>query len=167
MPASESIEFRELGVPSTDFLHELQDPAILKTKPLPPKATAELRRRQVERLRANIFALNGKRDEFNRKIAEYVENLKALIRSIERAIQSQAPQSDAAGAEGETPATLVRCLGCDTHKVFRDIQVVFARESLDAMDRPTEVYVLEGSTLKKGQFHCAACGTENLLIRNV
>ena len=49
--------------------------------------------------------------------------------------------------------------------MFKEMQIVFARESDESLCLPTEVYVLEGSALKKGLFLCDACGPGNMVIR--
>jgi hypothetical protein len=59
----------------------------------------------------------------------------------------------------------VRCLSCETEAIFRDLQIIFARESDESIALPTQVYVLTGGVLKKGHFTCRSCGTESLVIR--
>ena len=158
------IEFQETAVSATDFLHELHDPGLLRSGALPPHVAAELRRQQVQRLRENISLLVAKRDEFNRKMETYIENLRALIRSIEKSISVGLDVKD---DEGGLKATLVRCMSCDTQRTFQELRIIFARESDESLARPTVLYVIEGSALKKGHFRCNSCGAENLVIRTV
>lgn len=167
MATPKRIEFRESSTTATDFLHELNDPALLRSRVLPPRATRELRKQQLARLRENIGVLTRKRDEFNRKMEHYIENLRALIRSVEKSVKSEGEERPEGGDPAGTPSTLVRCLGCDTQQFFRRLEIVFARESEDAFDNPTEVYVLDAGDLKKGHFTCRACGERNLVIRSV
>ncbi len=167
MSAGPRIAFEELSTSATDFLHELNDPALLRHRNMPPRARSELRRQQVRRLKENIDILLAKRAEFNRKMEEYIENLRALIRSIEKGDARGSGTDPERAARGEGTATLVRCLGCESQRLFRNLQVIFARESQESLDLPTEVYVLDGDVLKKGRFRCESCGSSHLVIRPV
>lgn len=159
------IQFQEISVRATEFFHELSDPGLLRSGEMPPRATLEIRKQQIARLRENILLLTAKREEFNRKMDEYIENLKALIRSLEKNISRELKGgAQDAAATGEH-STLVRCLKCDSQRLFKEMQIVFARESDESLCLPTEVYVLEGSALKKGLFLCDACGPGNMVIR--
>jgi hypothetical protein len=158
-----SIQFKEVSSRAADFLHELNDPEILRNRKIPPAASIELRKEQVARLRENIGVLEAKRDEFNRKMEEYIQNLASLVRGIEKGIAAESNKLESGAAVGQD--TLVRCLGCESEAIFRGLQIIFARESNESFTLPTEVYVLEGARLKKGHFSCSACGSERLVIR--
>jgi hypothetical protein len=160
----QKIQFQELSTSAAEFLHELNDPSLLRSHAIPAAAAIELRKQQVSKLRENIAVLASKRDEFNRKMADYIQNLESLIRSLEKTIAAEVEKAlsgDPASAHG----TSVRCLSCETEAIFRDLQIIFARESDESIALPTQVYVLTGGVLKKGQFRCGACGTESLVIR--
>ena len=163
--SNSSIQFREVSGRAADFLHELNDPEILRNRKIPTVASIELRKEQIARLRDNISVLEAKRDEFNRKMEEYIQNLATLVRGIEKGIAAEAEK--AGDDPGATPGhdTRVRCLGCECEAVFRGLQIIFARESNESFTLPTEVYVLEGTRLKKGHFSCTSCGSERLVIR--
>lgn len=165
MSVETRIQFQEISVRATDFFHELSDPALLRGGEMPPRATVELRKQQIARLRENILLLTAKREEFNRKLDEYIENLKSLIRSLERSISRELRRSSQDSDPSTAHATLVRCLSCDHERVFKHMQVIFARESDESISLPTEVYVLDGTALKKGLFRCDSCGAGNLVIR--
>ena len=167
MPAKSKIEFQETSASATDFLHELNDPSLLKSCTLPARATLELRRQQVTRLEENIRLLTVKREEFNRRMDDYIENLKALIRGIQRRIESEVQKSRNRPSAQEDHATVVRCLGCDSQRIFKAMQIIFARESEESISLPTQVYVLDGPTLKKGHFQCVSCGASSLVIRTL
>lgn len=167
MSAQPTIRFQETSATATDFLHELNDPALLKTREMPPQAAVALRRKQIHRLRENIVLLTAKREEFNRKLDDYIENLRNLIRTIESGLREELEKAARSAAEGEAKATVVRCLSCDAQRVFKDIQVLYAKECDDSLEAPTAVYVLEGTTFKKGHFVCDSCGDGHLVIRCV
>jgi capsule polysaccharide export protein KpsE/RkpR len=166
MSAKQTIKFQESSTSAKDFVHELNDPEMLRNRRIPPRASIELRRQQVARLRDNITVLVSKREEFNRKMEDYIQNLRSLIRSIEKGIAAELKKLPGEGA-GAAQGTLVRCLGCESEEVFQRLQVIFARESSESFTVPTEVYVLDGDVLKKGHFACALCGTDGLVIRAV
>jgi len=165
MPLNTRIQFQEISVRATDFFHELSDPALLRNAEMPPRATVELRKQQIARLRENILLLTAKREEFNRKMDEYIENLKSLIRSLEKNVSRELKRSAETLESSAPQATLVRCLSCDNQRVFKRMQVIFARESDESISLPTEVYVLDGTVLKKGLFRCESCGAGSLVIR--
>jgi hypothetical protein len=167
MHTRERIEFEEVSSRAKDFLHELNDPSLLRAKNLPPEVSVEIRRQQILKIQENISVLLAKREEFNRRMDEYMENLKSLMRSIERGLEDETKRVLPRGDSTDGAATMVRCLNCDTQRVFKDLQVVFARESEESFMKPTEVYVLSDRRLKKGRFRCASCGAENLLIRSL
>lgn len=168
MPSLPDILFHETSARATDFLHELNDPGVLRNQLMPPSAAIELRRQQVSKLRNNVAVLTSKREEFNRKLDDYVASLDTLIKGLEKSIvqdlaKSGGPPPGAAGAPGLS--THVRCTKCETERVFREIQIIFARESDESFSLPTELYVLTGGSIRKGHFRCRACGTESLVIR--
>ena len=165
MPPLQRIRFQETSASATDFLHELNDPDLLRNRWVSPKAAIELRKQQVTKLRENIVTLSSKRDEFNRKMEEYIHNLEALIHSIEKTISLDSSRLGDSKSAAAGQATLVRCLTCDTQAVFKELQIIFARESDESLSLPTEVYVLDSGVLKKGHFQCGSCGTESLVIR--
>ncbi len=162
-----TIAFQETSVTATDFIHELNDPKLLKNGTLPPQALAALKRKQILRLRENIVLLTAKREEFNRKMDDYMENLKSLIRSLEKSLHGELRKGSESPAASTSAATVVRCMGCDGQRVFKDLQIVYARESEDSMAIPTEVYVLDAGSLKKGHFLCESCGEGQMVIRSV
>ena len=165
MPPPQNIQFLESSSSPKEFLHELNDPNLLRTKALPRSAKIELRRQQIVKLRENIRVLGTKREELNRKMDDYIRNLQGLISSLERTMRSEQSQVAETGSD-VPPGTQVRCLACETERVFRDLQVIFARESDESLSLPTEVYVLTAGAIKKGRFACSACGTESLVIRS-
>ena len=97
----------------------------------------------------------------------YIENLRALIKSVEKSIDLEVEKNETESETVRMHSTLVRCLSCDTQQFFRELEIIFARESDDSLSKPTEVYVLEGQNLKKGHFACQVCGTGHLVIRSV
>ncbi len=158
------IQFQELSTCAAEFLHELNDPSLLRSQQIPPAAQRELKKQQVLKLRLNIAILVAKREEFNRKMEDYTRNLEALIRSLEK---SMGPDSLVLETSSRTSGerTRVRCLSCESEEIFKDLQIIFAKESDESMALPTQVYVLTNGVLKKGQFTCGLCGTERLVIR--
>jgi hypothetical protein len=165
MPPSQKIKFQEVSSTATEFLHELSDPDLLRNRRIPPAAAIELRKQQVLKLQQNIVVLVGKREEFSRRMTEYIHNLEKLVRSLENGISTDGEQAGESQTLAST-GTKVRCLNCETERNFRKLQIIFARESAESMATPTEVYVLEGGSLKKGHFACRACGTESLVIQS-
>jgi len=159
-----SIQFQELSTSAAEFLHELNDPNLLRTQRIPPAAQAELKRQQILKLKENISILVAKREEFNRKMEDYIRNLESLIRSLERTPQGEGDHRGSATAP-HLQGTRVRCLSCEAEQIFSDLQIIFARESDESIAMPTQVYVLAQGLLKKGQFRCGRCGTESLVIR--
>lgn len=158
------ILFQELSTSAAEFLHELNDPALLRNQRIPMAAQAELKRQQILKLKENITILAAKREEFNRKMEDYIRNLEALIRSLEEPASCEANGYDGLRAV-HAQGTKVRCLSCEAEEIFSDLQILFAKESEESIALPTQVYVLAKGTLKKGQFRCGKCGTESLVIR--
>ena len=158
------IEFQEVSQNASDFLHELNDPDLLRSRDIPNAVKLELRKHQISRLRATVSVLTAKREEFNRKMEEYVGNLQRLVVTLEDKADDG---PDAAPAPESTDQTFTRvsCLRCETERRFDGLKVVFARESEESLTRPTELYVLEDGSLKKGHFQCLKCGTESLVIK--
>lgn len=153
------IDFHESDEKVADFIHELADPQLLRTASLPSRVVRELRKGQILRLERNIEVLLEKRREFNQKMDAYIENLRSLIESLA-----------AGGNAGEGTATVgggtrVRCTHCDKERFFEELQVIFARESQETMDAPTECYVSCRGRIKKGVFRCLECGGDSLVIR--
>ena len=161
------IEFQEVSQNASDFLHELNDPDLLRSREIPSAVKLELRTHQISRLRATVSVLTAKREEFNRKMEEYVGNLQRLVATLE----AKADDDDGSGAappasESTDPTfTRVSCLRCETERRFDGLKVVFARESEESLTEPTELYVLESGSLKKGHFQCLKCGTGSLVIK--
>lgn len=157
------IEFQEVSQNAGDFLHELNDPALLRSREIPGAVKLELRRHQIARLRATVSVLTAKREEFNRRMEEYIGNLQRLVASLEAR-----SDEDASGTVSESTGptvTRVSCLRCETERCFDGLKVVYARESEESLTKPTELYVLEDGSLKKGHFQCLKCGTESLVIK--
>ena len=61
------IEFLEVSQNASDFLHELSDPDLLRSRDIPNAVKLELRKHQISRLRATVSVLTAKREEFNRR----------------------------------------------------------------------------------------------------
>lgn len=158
------IEFQEVSTNASDFLHELNDPDLLRNRDIPEAVKLELRKHQISRLRATISVLTAKREEFNRKMEEYVGNLQRLVATLESKAEDSRGEPGA-GPATEPTLTRVCCLRCETERRFEGLKVVFARESEESLSRPTELYVLLGGSLKKGHFQCLKCGTESLVIK--
>ncbi len=156
------IFFEEVSGNAGDFLHELSDPNLLRNREIPVSAKTELRRHQVARLQATISVLSEKRREFNRRMDEYVQNLEKLVENLESELPIEPEAEDATDSSG---CTRVCCLHCETERCFEELNVVFARESEESLEQPTELYVLEKGSLKKGHFRCVVCGTESLVIK--
>jgi len=165
MSDKSSIHFCEMSASAIDFVHELNDPSILRNQQMPPEASIEIRKHQVARLKANIDVLVAKREEFNRKMEDYIQNLNSLIVSIEKRIVNDSDKLETQAADVVGAATRVRCLGCEDEVEFEGVQVLFAKESEDSFTRPTDVYVLDNGQIRKGHFSCQACGDESLVIR--
>jgi hypothetical protein len=160
--ANEFILFRETNSDPGEFIHELNDPDLLRMRSLSPPASVQLRREQVARLERNIELLRAKQVEFNRKMDEYIVNLARLIESLEKGIAA-----DESRCPGEPHrGTHVRCLRCQAQRTFRRLEIIVARESDDSLTSPTECYVSEMGKLKKGVFYCLSCGSEALVIRS-
>ena len=157
------IEFQEVSRNASDFLHELNDPDLLRSRDIPTAVKLELRRHQIARLRATISVLAPKREEFNRKMDEYLGNLQRLVTTL----QHRTDEGPDARPPDSTDRMMTRvsCLRCETERRFDGLKVVFARESEESLTRPTELYVLHGGALKKGHFRCLKCGTESLVIK--
>ena len=165
MLAPTKIQFQELSTSAAEFLHELNDPTLLRSQKIPAAAQRELKKQQVLKLRENIAILLAKREEFIRKMEDYIRNLEALIRNLEKSMDADSFDFDATKhALGQ--CTRVRCLSCETEEIFKDLQIIFAKESEESMAMPTQVYVLTQGVLKKGHFSCGSCGTESLVIRS-
>jgi len=159
MQETDGIFFEELDSNAAEFLSELFRPGSASRLAVSPAAAVSLRNLQVSRLEANIGFLRTKQAEFNRKIDEYVQGLRALIQSL----------ADPAQPENDPPAkgggTQVACLGCGSLKLFSDIQVISRQESPDSSPGPIGVIVDQGGQLRKGNFRCPTCGDQHLSIR--
>jgi hypothetical protein len=166
MKPTKDIIFEELETTPADIMNEIAGAGMDRQVPIDRGASRELRRRQVARLEDNIVLLRRKQEEFNRKMEEYIQNIRALIGSLERSLAAEAQ----AGPEPPRPtagSTQVRCLSCGQEKVFEDFRVIAARDSEESIDRPTVLIVEESGKIKKGTFSCPQCGNENLLIRKL
>ena len=159
-----TIEFQELSTEAGDFLHELNDPNLLKNREIPSRAKREFRKHQLTRLRATIAVLSAKREEFNRRMSEYIENLTRLVENLEKSAQSDENLS-AGTAREHLVQTRVQCMHCSTERSFDELKVLFAKESEESFSQPTELYVLDHGSLKKGHFFCSSCGTQSLVIK--
>lgn len=160
--AGPKIRFEETSVDAVDFLHELSDPGLLRSREMPESAKLELRRHQVARLRGTISVLVAKREEFNRRMDDYIANLSRLVESLELGL---AGTDEPVESDPELARTRVRCLHCEGERYFDELNVVFARESEDSLSEPTELYVLDHGALKKGHFRCTKCGCGSLVIQ--
>ncbi len=162
-----AIYFKETSSKAGDFLHELNDPKLLKNRDIPDTAKIELRRHQVARLRSTIDVLKAKRDEFNRRMDDYIGNLTKLANELSSGVTNGDTENDADGEATDSHCILTRvhCLHCSAEKCFEQIKVVFARESEESLSTPTELYVLDHGAFKKGHFCCEKCGTEGLVIK--
>jgi hypothetical protein len=166
MKPTKDIIFEELETTPTDILNEIAETGMEKQAQIDPEASRELRRRQVARLEDNIVLLRRKQEEFNRKMEEYIQNIRALIGSLERNLAAEA-RVGPAPVRMTVGSTQVRCLSCGQEKVFEDFRVIAARDSEESLDRPTVLIVEESGKIKKGIFSCPQCGNENLLIRKL
>jgi hypothetical protein len=168
---AKGIFFQEISDNSADFLHELSDPELVRARSIPQAVNAQLRKEQIRKLETNIETLREKQVEFNRKMEDYVTNLKRLIdslRSTSRRDESSAatPASEAATNEsGPGSGVHVRCLVCENERTFDHLCILFARESDESIHQPTECYVTDSGTMKKGVFFCSTCGGEMLTIQ--
>jgi len=165
MKPTDGIYFDEVEANPADLIHELADPEIGKAIPLPRTAATALRRQQVARLEDNIVLLRRKQEEFNRKMEEYIQNIRALIGSLERSLSSD--ERTPAAPTAPAGSTQVRCLSCGVEKVFGGLRVIAAKESTESITGPTTLIVEEAGRIKKGTFACPRCGNENLLIRKL
>jgi hypothetical protein len=165
MQKPSDIHFHELSAVASDFLHELNDPSILRNRSIPPRAAVELKKQQILRLKDSIKVLTAKRDEFHRRTTEYIGSLETFLRALEREATVELAKIAEPEKAAVAQATFVRCHACETEMVFSHLQIIFARDSDESLALPTEVYVLEEGILKKGHFRCHACGTESLVIR--
>ena len=167
---SKGIFFQEISDQGTDFLQELNDPALMRADRIPLEVSIQLRDNQIRKLEGNIETLRSKQSEFNRKMEEYITNLRRLIESLERAngIDSENASDsspDVAPPSQQTNGIHVSCLKCEDQKTFPDLRIIFARESEESILTPTECYVAESGEIKKGVFFCSDCGGEMLTIR--
>ena len=159
------IEFQEVSANASDFLHELNDPTLLRNRDIPSAVKLELRRHQISRLSATISVLAAKREEFNRRMEEYVSNLGRLVATLEKSLETDKVQPESGAPTKHPTLTRVCCLHCETERRFEGLKVVCARESEESLTQPTELYVLDRGSLKKGHFRCLKCGTESLVIK--
>ena len=162
---SRSIEFKELSSDAKEFLHELNDPNLLKNREVPAAAKLQLKKHQVSRLRSTISVLEAKREEFTSKMSQYIGNLTRLVESLETNIEDDATVARTAPISAGSGETRVQCLHCNIERSFTPMNVIFARESETSLGEPTELYVLAGESVKKGYFVCCVCGTQSLVIK--
>jgi hypothetical protein len=159
----ETIAFQEFNADPHQWLQEIRDPALVRGKPVSLQVSVELRCEQLRKLRGNIDRLRAKQAEFHRRLEEYIENLQRLAASIEQGLE--ADRAKLGSQPVEPRSTHVHCVGCQGERIFERFEIVFARESEEAFNRPTECYVFDGSQLKKGVFRCLSCGSDSLTIR--
>ncbi len=167
MDTGKAIFFEETSSNPAEFISELGDSRLYRSKSVSAQTTRILRRQQVGRLEANIDFLRQKQNEFNRKMEEYIESIRSLIRSLEQSVAGETTPLDARPIAAPAFGTQVKCLLCGREAVFRDIQVIVARDSMDSIQAPTELIVERGGLIKKGSFRCPECGNENLSIREM
>lgn len=154
-----AIHFQETSSKASDFLHELSDPDLLSFPGMSSEVKHQLREAQISRIEKNISVLRAKQADFNRKMEDYVSNLRRLIGSLHRGVERKSVSTPSGG-------TVVRCTQCESEKRFTNLQILFARESVETLNSPTECYVCDDGVLKKGVFQCSECGGESLLIRS-
>jgi hypothetical protein len=159
----EHIQFQQTRCDSGDLLHELTDPGLLRARTLSTTVANELRRGQIAKLQENIRILRAKQAEFNAKMEQYVANLERLMDSIQRSIARELARSPTSA--GSRAGTHVRCQGCQQERTFPELEVIFARESDESLNLPTQCYVSDQGRIKKGVFSCRRCGSEHLTIR--
>ena len=164
MQKPSEIHFHEISALASDFLHELNDPSLLRNRLIPPHAAVELKKQQIVRLQESIRVLTTKRDEFHKRTTEYIGSLEGFLKALEKETRVEMERIEP-GAAVSCQGTHVRCHACESERVFAELQIIFARDSDESLALPTEVYVLEEGVLKKGHFRCHACGTESLVIR--
>jgi len=167
MKSTKGIIFEEIQANPTDLLQDLADPELRKCLQFPASAARALRKQQVSRLEENILLLRRKQEEFNRKMEEYIQNIRSLIGSLERSIALQEREGKDTLSRPIQEGTQVRCLSCGEEKTFGELRVLVARDSAESFSHPTEVIVEQDGRIKKGTFTCPQCGNENLLIRKV
>jgi len=166
MDPTSGIVFHEISSNPDDFLSDLVDADLRKARNLSPAAVCALRRHQVARLEGNVAFLQKKQEEFNRRMEEYIQSIRALIGSVERSL-------DAEGIHGRRPAAKARggtrahCVSCGAATVFRDLHVIAGRDSLESLGEPAGLIVDDAGALKKGSFSCPRCGSGSILIRDL
>jgi hypothetical protein len=164
-PTGEAITFQKTSHQAAEFLHELNDPALVRLPHLSEDVIRQLRREQALKLEQNIATLRAKQVEFNRRMESYISNLRELVRNLESA--TEARRDESAGGRGQANGTHVRCTSCHAERTFHGLLVLFARDSDDAYNVPTECYVSEAGAILKGRFACRECGSEALTIRTL
>ncbi len=167
METPKAIFFEETSSNPAEFINEIGDSDHYRSKSISPQATKILRRQQVGRLEANIGFLRQKQEEFNRKMEEYIESIRSLIKNLEQSVAGDATPVEAPVPAPAAAGTQVSCLSCGREAVFRDIQVIVARDSTESINAPTELIVEREGLIKKGTFRCSDCGNENLTIREL
>ena len=159
----QGILFEESSHEPREFLHELNDPDLLRARSIPRRAAVEIRRQQADKIVRNIEKLRAKQAEFNAKMDDYVGNLERMLEALERRDAEDAAETKREPADAR--GTRVTCSACGAEEVFEHLDVLFARQSDDAFDAPTECYVSELGRIKKGVFCCGGCGSAGVTIR--
>jgi hypothetical protein len=160
------IHFQEVQSDASDLMQELGSPDARRNVRVPFPVAVELRRNQIRRLQENISILRRKREEFNRRMEDYIDSLEHLIANLRRGVETQEQHDAVAPHEGdEIGGTVVRCVGCGGEKEFPNVNVLIAVEPDNYLAQPTEVIIECSGELKKGYFKCPKCGEFNLTIR--
>jgi hypothetical protein len=188
MDLETGIFFEEKGGGGAEVLHELAGPRFRRRGGLSSKGFQLLMEEQRRRLERNIVILRGKQADFNRRMEEYIQSIRALIVSLGKPEEEPPGPLAASEGEGRGPGTRVRCLGCGEEKVFPLLVVVAAGGPAPgglpaggfaasngaagsaggpaAAGSAGELIVDEEGTLKKGCFSCPRCGNEHLSVRD-
>ena len=98
-------------------MHELSDPSLLKNRDIPGSAKVELRKHQVARLRATIDVLSAKREEFVRRMEEYIGNLTRLVDELEKNMSQDELANGRTRLDDPGVLTRVQCLHCSTYAI--------------------------------------------------
>ena len=162
---SDAIIFEVLSSDSDEFIHEFAEPGTLRLPTVSQEASTEVCRGQIKKLRQNILHLRSQQALLNEKIEDYVRHVGALIEQLESDLSVRGELTAVVGEQNDRSGTTVKCLSCDHEKHFPDLEIIFARESDESLLKPTQCYVRDASTIKKGIFRCLRCGGQALMIR--
>ncbi len=165
MKLPKGIYFEEVPASPADLLSEVASSGQKRRTALSSSAARTLRRQQVSRLGENIVLLRRKQEEFNRKMEEYIQNIRALAGSLERSLGAEEREPDSETGRRLREGTQVRCLSCGEETEFQDLTVLV---DCDGSESGADLLIVDdGGELRKGSFSCPLCGNENLLIRKL